>query len=140
MRYLICFGSDLFLHLLERHCFGYDFQISVCKNLGSPSNKKFPVKTEKKTIEATDLQETTQLGARSLKSSEGCFLKWWYWYPQQTPKMIIFSRKTHVLGNPQTSAENLQTCFLGSLHHIIALSGYREGLLHTILYQGNESP
>ena len=38
------------------------------------------------------------------------------------------------------SAENLQTCFLGSLHHIIALSGYREGLLHKILYQGNESP
>ena len=23
----------------------------------------------------------------------GCFLKWWY--PQNTPKMIIFSRKTH---------------------------------------------
>lgn len=109
-RYHVLFDMFWFwpiLHLLERHCLGYDFQISVCKILGSPSNKSFPSK-QKKTSEATDLQET-QLGARSLKSPEGCFLK--CWYPQHTPKMIIFSRKTHVLGNPQKSAENLQTCF-----------------------------
>ena len=43
-----------------------------------------------------------------LLGGNGCFLKWWY--PQNTPKMIIFSRKppwllgTTISGNPQMSS------------------------------------
>lgn len=69
MCYLICFGSDLFCIYLRGIVLGMISRFQSAKSSVHQATKVS--RQNKKTSEATDLQET-QLGAKSLKSSEIC--------------------------------------------------------------------